>query len=166
MFNRLTGTRDALVADYPGLTRDRLYGFTSGTLRPAIVIDTGGLTEAGDELAALMRRQVSSRSTRPTSSIMLVDGREGVTTEDRFVAGLARRSGKPIVLAVNKTEGRVPDEAVAEFFELGLDTPVRHFGEPRRRRRATCSTRQWPIAAAGEEDADDGAGGRRAHASP
>jgi GTP-binding protein len=123
LFNRFTGTRDALVADYPGLTRDRLYGFTSGSLPPAIVIDTGGLTEAGDELAVRMRRQVELAVVEAGVVIMLVDGREGVTGEDRFVADLVRRSGKPVVLAVNKCEGLEPAQAVAEFFELGIDEP-------------------------------------------
>ncbi len=123
LFNRLTGTRDALVADYPGLTRDRLYGFTSARLRPAIVIDTGGLTERGDELAALMRRQIRLAVEEADAIIMVTDGREGLTNEDRFVARLVRESGKDCVVAVNKTEGRVPAESIAEFFELGLDTP-------------------------------------------
>jgi GTP-binding protein len=124
LFNRLTGTRDALVADYPGLTRDRLYGFTSGQIPAAIVIDTGGLTESGDEMAALMRRQVGFAVEEAQVLIVLADGQEGVTAEDRYVADLARRSGKPVVLAVNKTEGRIPETVTAEFFELGLDTPL------------------------------------------
>lgn len=124
LFNRLTGTRDALVADFPGLTRDRLYGFTQASLPPAIVIDTGGLMEAGDELAALMRRQVELAVHEADVVIMLVDGQHGVTADDGFVADLARRSGKPVMLAVNKTEGRSPELAVAEFFELGVGTPL------------------------------------------
>jgi GTP-binding protein len=120
LFNRLTGTRDALVADYPGLTRDRLYGFTAGGLEPAIVIDTGGLVEAGDELAALMRRQVELALAEADVIVMLADGRESLTAEDRFVAAAVRRSGKPVVLAVNKTEGREREAALAEFHELGF----------------------------------------------
>jgi GTP-binding protein len=123
LFNRLTDTRDALVADYPGLTRDRLYGFSARSLQPAIVIDTGGLVESGDELAALMRRQVELAVAEADVVVMLADAQAGVTTEDRFVAGLVRRSGKPVVLAVNKSEGRDRDDVVAEFYELGLDTP-------------------------------------------
>jgi GTP-binding protein len=124
LFNRLTGTRDALVADYPGLTRDRLHGFTDPRLPPAIVIDTGGLVETGDEMAGLMRRQVELAVEEADVVIMLTDFQAGVVAEDRYVAGLARRSGKPVVVAVNKTEGRAADHAVAEFFELGLEAPV------------------------------------------
>ncbi len=124
MFNRLTGTRDALVADYPGLTRDRLYGFARDALPPSIVIDTGGLMEAGDEMAALMRRQVELAVQEADVVIMLVDGQQGVTADDRYVADLARRSGKPVILAVNKAEGRAAEMVVAEFFELGIDTPL------------------------------------------
>ncbi len=123
MFNRLTGTRDALVADYPGLTRDRLYGFTAGDLPAALVIDTGGLTEAGDEIARLMHRQVELAVGEADVLVMLADGQAGLTGEDRYVAALARRSGKPVVLAVNKLEGREAAVAVTEFWELGLDTP-------------------------------------------
>ena len=123
MFNRLSGTRDALVADYPGLTRDRLYGFTSAALPPALLIDTGGLTESGDELADLMRRQVGLAVEEADVLIMLADGREGLCGEDRYVAELLRRSGKPVLVAVNKAEGRPAEDVVAEFYELGLDTP-------------------------------------------
>lgn len=123
MFNRLTGTRDALVADYPGLTRDRLYGFTAGDLPAAIVIDTGGLTETGDEIAQLMHRQVELAVAEADVLVMLADGRTGPAGEDRYVAALARRSGKPVLLAVNKLEGRDSEAAVADFWELGLDLP-------------------------------------------
>ena len=134
MFNRLTGTRDALVADFPGLTRDRLYGFASGTGAPALVIDTGGLTESGDEMASLMHRQIELAVAEADVIIMLTDGQEGVTTEDRYVASLVRRSGKPVVLAVNKVEGHVPDVVVAEFFELGLRHAPCDVRQSRRRR--------------------------------
>lgn len=123
LFNRLTHTRDALVADYPGLTRDRLYGFTGGTSPPAIVIDTGGLVPGGDEMAALMRRQVGLAVDEADVVVMLVDGVAGLCAEDRFVAELVRRTGKPLVLAVNKTEGRECAAAVADFFELGIGEP-------------------------------------------
>ncbi len=123
LFNRLTGTRDALVADFPGLTRDRLYGFASGAVASALVIDTGGLTESGDEMASLIHRQIELAVAEADVIIMLTDGQQGMTSEDRYVASLVRRSGKPVVLAVNKVEGRVPDMVVAEFYELGLDTP-------------------------------------------
>jgi len=124
LFNRLTGTRDALVADYPGLTRDRLHGFTAGNLPSAVVIDTGGLAEGGDEMARLMHAQVELAVAEADVVVMLADGQAGLGSEDRYVAALLRRSGKPVVLAVNKAEGRAADAFVAEFWELGLDAPL------------------------------------------
>lgn len=124
MFNRLTGTRDALVADYPGLTRDRIYGFTAASLPPAVVIDTGGLAERGGELADLMRAQVELAVAEADVVVMLADGQSGATSEDQYVAALLRRSGKPVVLAVNKAEGRDAQAFVSDFWELGLDTPM------------------------------------------
>jgi len=121
LFNRLTGTRDALVADFPGLTRDRIYGFASADLPAALVIDTGGLVESGDELSGLMRRQVEFAVEEADVVIMVVDGLDAPTSDDRYVANLARRAGKPFLLAVNKTEGRPADLAVLEFHELGVD---------------------------------------------
>jgi GTP-binding protein len=111
------------VADFPGLTRDRLYGYSGGGLAPAIVIDTGGLSETADEMAQLMRRQVEFAVAEADVVLMLVDGSAGIARDDRFVAGLVRRSGKPVLLAVNKVEGRDRDEAVVDFHELGIDAP-------------------------------------------
>ncbi len=124
MFNRLTGTRDALVADYPGLTRDRLYGYTAGPLPPAVVIDTGGLSEGGDEMTSLMHAQVELAVAEADVVVMLVDGQAGLASEDRYVAALLRRTGKPVALAVNKVEGREAATFVSEFWELGFDEPI------------------------------------------
>ena len=124
MVNRLTGTRDALVADYPGLTRDRIYGFTAANLPPAVVIDTGGLAERGGELAELMHAQVELAVAEADVVVMLADGQAGASSEDQYVAALLRRSGKPVVLAVNKAEGREPQAFTSDFWELGLDTPM------------------------------------------
>lgn len=124
LFNRLTGTRDALVADYPGLTRDRLYGFTAAELPDAVVIDTGGLVVAGDSMAALMQAQVGLALDEADAVLMVVDGQAGLVAEDHHVASLLRRSGKPVVLAVNKGEGREAAGFTADFWELG-------FGQPR-----------------------------------
>ncbi|MDJ0927794.1 MAG: ribosome biogenesis GTPase Der [Gammaproteobacteria bacterium] len=123
LFNRLTGTRDALVADYPGLTRDRLYGFASLGDGGAIVIDTGGLTVSAAGLDQDMSRQVGLAVAEADVVIVLVDGFDGVTPDDARVVDLIRRSGKNAVLAVNKSEGQPPAEAVAEFFALGLGEP-------------------------------------------
>jgi len=124
LFNAMTGTRDALVADLPGLTRDRQYGFARRTEVPCIVVDTGGLVEQADVIESLMIAQTERAISEADRLVVLVDGRAGVTPQDQFVAQLARRSGKPVFLAVNKTEGFDSDLAVADFFQLGLGEPL------------------------------------------
>src|ERR1700723_1487935 len=124
LFNAMTGTRDALVADLPGLTRDRQYGFARRTEVPCIVVDTGGLVENAAAIEGLMVEQTERAIEEADRLIVLVDGRAGVTPRDQFVAQLARRSGKPVFLAVNKTEGFDSDMAVADFFLLGLGEPL------------------------------------------
>jgi len=124
LFNAMTQTRDALVADLPGLTRDRQYGFCRRTEVPCIVVDTGGLLENANAIESLMVAQTERAIEQADRLVMLTDGRAGVTPQDHFVAQLARRSGKPVVLAVNKTEGFDPDVAVADFHQLGLGEPV------------------------------------------
>ncbi len=119
----MTGTRDALVADLPGLTRDRQYGFARRTDVPCIVVDTGGLVENADEIESLMIAQTDRAISEADRIVVLVDGRAGLTPQDQFVARLAHRSGKPVFLAVNKTEGFDPDIAVADFHALGLGEP-------------------------------------------
>jgi GTP-binding protein len=123
LFNAMTGTRDALVADLPGLTRDRQYGFARRTDVPCIVVDTGGLVENAGVIEGLMIAQTERAISEADRLIVLVDGRAGVTPQDQFVAQLARRSGKPLFLAVNKTEGFDHDIAVADFHQLGLGEP-------------------------------------------
>ena len=136
LFNRLTGTKDALVADFPGLTRDRLYGFVHIAGEPgsrsvarsappsAIVIDTGGLTGKREELDVQTRRQVERAIGEAHAVIFMADSLEGCTAGDQQVAELIRRSGKPVLLIVNKTEGRAAEDVVGEFFELGIGDPV------------------------------------------
>jgi GTPase len=124
LFNAMTGTRDALVADLPGLTRDRQYGFARRTEVPCIVVDTGGLVENADVIESLMIAQTERAISEADRIVVLVDGRAGVTPQDQFVAQLARRSGKPVFLAVNKTEGFDQDIAVADFHQLGLGEPL------------------------------------------
>src|ERR1700735_1142521 len=124
LFNAMTGTRDALVADFPGLTRDRQYGYVRRTDVPCIVVDTGGLVENAGQIESLMIEQTEQAIAEADRLVVVVDGRAGVTPQDQFTADLARRSGKPVVLAVNKTEGFDPDSAVADFHQLGLGEPL------------------------------------------
>jgi GTP-binding protein len=122
LFNALTGTRDALVADYPGLTRDRLYGYAAGPAGTAIVIDTGGLTREAAPLSGQVAKQVTLAIGEADVVALVVDGRSGPVPEDAAIVDLVRRTGKPVVLVVNKAEGR--PEAAAAFYELGLGDPL------------------------------------------
>ncbi|MGD2136850.1 MAG: ribosome biogenesis GTPase Der [Gammaproteobacteria bacterium] len=124
LFNRLTRSRDALVADVPGLTRDRNYGDGRIGERPYIVIDTGGLSSGRETLDGLMAQQAWQAVAEADLVFFLVDGREGLTTADAIVAEALRRSGKPRLLVVNKTDGIDPHQAVAEFHALGLGEPL------------------------------------------
>ena len=124
LFNVLTGTRDAIVADVPGLTRDRQYGFGRVGPAPFVVIDTGGLVENPKGIEAQMRAQTERAVAEADRLILLVDGRAGLTPQDDFVAREIRKSGKPTTLAVNKSEGLDLDVAAADFHALGLGEPV------------------------------------------
>ncbi len=124
LFNRLTQGRDALVADEPGLTRDRLYGIGKIDDRSYVVIDTGGLYQDQKGLAELVTQQSLQAAREADAVIFLVDGQEGLTPQDEIIASRLRSLDKPIQLAVNKTEGRDPAIAVAEFHTLGLGLPV------------------------------------------
>ncbi len=124
LFNRLTRSRDALVADYPGLTRDRQYGFGKVGPAPYVVVDTGGLAGGEDGVAELMARQTVRALEEADVAVVIVDGREGLTAADEHVAALARRHARSVRLVVNKTEGLDPGLAAAEFHALGLGEPL------------------------------------------
>jgi GTP-binding protein len=124
LFNRLAGKRLALVDDQPGLTRDRreaeaMLGGCAITL-----IDTAGL-EAGDEgLMARMRQQTEAAIAEADLVIFLIDARAGVTSADKIFGELVRNSGKPVILAANKCEGRAAEDGLYEAYELGLGEPL------------------------------------------
>ncbi len=125
LFNRLTQSRAALVADFPGLTRDRHYGRGRGGDRPYLVVDTGGFEpKAKDGIYHAMAKQTRQAIAESDVVIFLVDGREGMTALDKTIADLLRRSGRPVLLAVNKSEGLAPERVTAEFHELALGTPL------------------------------------------
>jgi GTP-binding protein len=125
LFNWLTRTRNALVADYPGLTRDRHYGRARSGDRAFLVVDTGGFEPvARSGILHEMARQAEAAIAESDAVVFIVDGREGITAQDQAIGGLLRRSGRPIVLAVNKTEGLDGARASAEFHELGLGPPL------------------------------------------
>ncbi len=124
LFNRLTQTRDALVADQPGLTRDRLYGVGKVGSRPYVVVDTGGISHASDGIEALMDKQVRAAVEEADHLLFLVDARDGLTAGDEAIARELRRTGKPVSLLVNKSESLDKATAGADFFALGLGEPV------------------------------------------
>jgi len=123
LFNRLTKTRDALVADYPGLTRDRHYGIGRIGPRPYILIDTGGLSGESAGLASPVEQQIACALEEADHLLFLVDARDGCTGTDLEIAGSLRRTGRPITLVVNKTDHTNPTLAAAEFHPIGLGEP-------------------------------------------
>jgi GTP-binding protein len=124
LFNRLTKTRDALVADQPGLTRDRHYGHGRLGQRPYLVVDTGGFEpQAKEGIVQEMARQAEAAIAEADVLLFVVDGRIGLAPQDRVIAELLRRSGRPVLLAVNKGEGMNRAVVAAEFYELGCGEP-------------------------------------------
>lgn len=124
LFNRLTRSRDALVADYPGLTRDRKYGFGKLGPIPYLAIDTGGVAGGEEGVDEVTVDQTIRALQEADAAIIMVDGRSGLTAADEHVAELARRHAKKTWLVVNKAEGLDADVANSEFHALGLGEPV------------------------------------------
>jgi len=124
LFNRLTKSRDALVADQPGLTRDRRYGIGRLGARPYLVVDTGGISDDAHGIDILMEQQVRLAISEADQVLLLIDGRSGLTSGDELIAENLRRTGKPITLVVNKTESLDYDSVSGDFFRLGLGEPV------------------------------------------
>ncbi len=125
LFNRLTKTRDALVADLPGLTRDRHYGHGRLGDKAHLVVDTGGFEPiVKDGILHEMAKQTLQAIAEADVIVFLTDGRQGLTPQDRIIANELRRSEKPVFVAVNKAEGMAETEVTAEFHELGLGEPL------------------------------------------
>jgi GTPase len=124
LFNRLTRSRSALVADFPGLTRDRHYGEGRGGPRDYLVIDTGGFEPVNAEgIVREMAAQTEQAIAESDVILFILDAREGLTAQDRRIGERLRVTGRRIMLAVNKAEG-MRAEAAAEFHELGLGEPM------------------------------------------
>jgi GTP-binding protein len=124
LFNRMTRTQDALVADFPGLTRDRNYGDGKTGDRPFIVIDTGGLSGDDADLTGLMAQQAWQAVEEADLVFFMVDARAGLNALDEMVATALRRTGKPHILVANKTDGIDVDSALIDFHRLGLGDPA------------------------------------------
>ncbi|MBX3678849.1 ribosome biogenesis GTPase Der [Cognatazoarcus halotolerans] len=125
LFNRLTKSRDALVADQPGLTRDRHYGVGRLGDRDFLVVDTAGFDPvAKDGIMHEMARQAEQAIAEADALLFLTDGRVGLTPHDEQIAAHLRRSGRPVYLVVNKGEGMNRGLVAAEFHALGLGDPL------------------------------------------
>jgi GTP-binding protein len=125
LFNQLTKTRDALVANLPGLTRDRHYGLGKLGDKPYLVVDTGGLEPVvKDGIMHEMARQTLQAIDEADVVLFMVDARTGCTAQDKIIADRLRQAACPVHVVVNKAEGIQHDIAAAEFYELGLGTPL------------------------------------------
>jgi GTP-binding protein len=125
LFNRLTRSRDAIVADAPGITRDRHYGEGRVGSKPYLVVDTGGLeNSAADGIYREMASQTRQAIDEGDAILFVVDMRAGLMPRDREIAAELRKTGRPVHLVVNKAEGMQPAVAAAEFHALGLGDPL------------------------------------------
>lgn len=120
LFNVLTRSRDALVADLPGVTRDRHYGICRLAAAPFVVVDTGGLIENAAGIQGQTARQAGFAIDEADVVLLIVDARDGLMADDRAILERLRRAGKPMLLVVNKVDGLDEHTALAEFAALGL----------------------------------------------
>jgi len=123
LFNQLTRSRKALVADQPGVTRDRQYGLAEHAGLRCIVVDTGGFSEDVDDITVLTVEQALVAEQEADLIVFVVDGLDGVTAADEIIATRLRRYGKPLIIVVNKTDRIDPHIAGADFHGLGLGEP-------------------------------------------
>lgn len=123
LFNVLTQSRNALVSDFPGMTRDRQYGQANYNGHQFIVIDTAGIGDIEKDIDKLSEQQSIQAIQEADQVLFLVDGRAGLTPADQEIAKKLRGLNKKVTLVVNKSEGRDPDIVTAEFFKLGFDEP-------------------------------------------
>ena len=124
LFNRMTRSRDALVADFPGLTRDRHYGGGRVGKRPFLVIDTGGFEPvAKDGILREMAKQTRQAIAEADIVFFMVDGRQGLTPHDKTINDFLRKAGSKVILVINKSEGMQYTSVASDFYELGLGDP-------------------------------------------
>jgi GTP-binding protein len=153
LFNRLTRSRDALVADLPGLTRDRHYGQGRMGDKPFIVVDTGGFEPvAAEGIMSEMARQAREAIAEADVVIFVVDGRAGLSPQDKRIAKQLRESSSPVFLAVNKTEGMREEIVTAEFHELAMGEPHAISAEHGEGVRALIETALAPFKLEPEEE--------------
>ena len=124
LFNYLTRSREALVADYPGLTRDRQYGRVKRGERDCLVVDTGGITDEQEGIDIFAKKQVEIALQEADVVFFLVDARDGINASDEAIADMLRKLGKPVVLVVNKIDGIDSNTVTHDFYSLALGEPV------------------------------------------
>lgn len=124
LFNRLTKSRDAIVANRPGLTRDRQYGTCTMSDSHFIVVDTGGIGEAKETIDTLMEGQSYQAIRQAALLVFMVDAKAGLTSADQLIMSKLRAENKPVLLALNKIDAVVEEDVLPEFYELGVDKIV------------------------------------------
>ena len=125
LFNYLTKSREALVADYPGLTRDRQYGHVKRGKRPCLVVDTGGIADDAEGIDSVSQKQVQIALEEADVIFFLVDAREGLSASDTVIAQMLRRLNKPVILVTNKTDGLDSTYIATDFYSLALGEPMK-----------------------------------------
>ncbi|MDD2724647.1 MAG: ribosome biogenesis GTPase Der [Methylovulum sp.] len=123
LFNYLTRSREALVADFPGLTRDRQYGRVKHGIRPCLVVDTGGIADDAEGIESFSRKQVQVALEEADIVLFMVDAREGLSASDKAIAESLRKLAKPIILVTNKVDGLDANLAASDFYSLALGEP-------------------------------------------
>ena len=124
IFNRIVGKRVSIVEDTPGVTRDRIYGDASWLTREFRIIDTGGIELENASFTEQIKMQAEIAIEEADIILFVVNGREGITKEDTFVARLLQKSGKPVVLAVNKIDDQIYKDNIYDFYSLGIGDPI------------------------------------------
>jgi GTP-binding protein len=124
LFNYLTRSREALVADFPGLTRDRQYGRVKHGDRACLVVDTGGIADDAEGIESFARKQVQIALEEADVVLFMVDAREGLSASDKVIAGTLRKLVKPVILVINKVDGIDATLAASDFYALALGEPV------------------------------------------
>ena len=157
LFNALTRTRDALVADMPGVTRDRQYGISRVGRQPCLLVDTGGLVSNAEGIDYLTAQQVLQAIEEAHAVVFVVSARDGLTAEDEEIAARLRRSSRQILLVANKIDGMDEDTALADFASLGLGDTLPVAAAHRRglETMMKCATELLPEDFEEEEEEDE-----------